>query len=196
MDTEITQHVHPRRRRRLGALLLLSLVSGSLGAGALSLAVFTDTKASSGNIFTTGTVVLGVAPTSAVLTSPNMLPGDVVNGTIVVSNTGTAALRYAMTSAWVDGPAPSLSTQMVLAIEPKTGASCVFDASALYNATASLAKIGDPTQGGQAGDRTLAAGVSETLCFQMTLPLGTGNTYQNKTTTGTFTFAAEQTANN
>jgi hypothetical protein len=56
--------------------------------------------------------------------------------------------------------------------------------------------IGDPTQGGQAGDRTLAAGSSETLCFKASLSLGTTNAYQGATSTYTFTFAAEQTANN
>jgi hypothetical protein len=48
----------------------------------------------------------------------------------------------------------------------------------------------------QAGDRALAGGTSENLCFRATLPLTTGNTFQNASTSVTFTFAAEQTANN
>jgi hypothetical protein len=56
--------------------------------------------------------------------------------------------------------------------------------------------IGDSAAGQQTGDRTLAAGGSEVLCLQVSLPSATGNTYQAKTTTATFTFDAEQTTNN
>ncbi len=193
---QTTQHAHPRRRRRLAALLLLSLVSGSIGAGALSLAVFTDLRAVAGNAFTTGTVILGVNPASALLTSANMLPGDNVNGSLVVSNTGTAALRYAMTSAWTNTDAKSLMTQMTVTVKT-LGTSCaLFDGTSVYTGPANGALFGSPTQGDQAGDRVLNAGTNETLCFRASLPLGTGDTFQNATTTGTFTFAAEQTANN
>ena len=61
---------------------------------------------------------------------------------------------------------------------------------------ASGAGFGNPAAGAQAGDRTLAAAANETLCFRVTLPSGTGNAYQSATTTTTFTFDAEQTANN
>ena len=56
--------------------------------------------------------------------------------------------------------------------------------------------IGNPASGADAGDRVIAAASSETLCFRLTLPIGTGNAYQGATTTTTFTFDAEQTANN
>ena len=56
--------------------------------------------------------------------------------------------------------------------------------------------IGNPAQGAQTGDRTLNAGASETLCFNVSLPLSTGNAYQALSTTATFAFDAEQTANN
>jgi hypothetical protein len=60
----------------------------------------------------------------------------------------------------------------------------------------SLAFFGDPTQGGQAGDRTLALSASERLRFKATLPLDTDNTYQGTTCTVAFVFDAEQTASN
>ena len=58
--------------------------------------------------------------------------------------------------------------------------------------------IGDPTQGADAGDRTLPAtgADNEDLCFNVELPSTTGNAFQGLTTTATFTFAAEQTVNN
>ena len=59
---------------------------------------------------------------------------------------------------------------------------------------ASLA-VGSNAQGAQAGDRVPAAVTNETLCFKVTLPLSTGNAFQDLSTTVTFTFDAEQTAN-
>jgi hypothetical protein len=66
----------------------------------------------------------------------------------------------------------------------------------VYTGALSAAAFGDPSQGGQAGDRTLAGGANEDLCFAWSLPLASGNGYQGATTTTTFTFNAEQTANN
>jgi hypothetical protein len=42
----------------------------------------------------------------------------------------------------------------------------------------------------------LAAGASEVLCFRVSLPLSTGDTFQGANSDATFSFAAEQTANN
>jgi hypothetical protein len=58
------------------------------------------------------------------------------------------------------------------------------------------ASFGNPAQGAQAGDRVLAGGASELLCFQVSLPLSTNNTFQGATSLATFTFDAEQTLNN
>lgn len=56
--------------------------------------------------------------------------------------------------------------------------------------------IGNANAGAQAGDRSLNAAAAEILCFQVSLPTATGNGFASTTTTATFTFAAEQTANN
>ena len=56
--------------------------------------------------------------------------------------------------------------------------------------------VGDNTTGAQAGDRTLAAAATEYLCFQVSLPLSTSNSFVSAATTATFTFDAEQTKNN
>src|SRR5437868_2144456 len=66
-----------------------------------TLAVFTDSKAIAGNAFDTGTISLGVSPTTAAMTFSNMLPGDATAGTAltVTNNTGSSALRYAVTSS-------------------------------------------------------------------------------------------------
>ena len=86
----------------------------------------------------------------------------------------------------------TLPTDSQLAV--KTGA-CAGTTS-VYSGTLNSAAIGDPTQGAQAGDRTLASGANEQLCFAWSLPLATADAFQGATTTTTFTFAAEQTQNN
>jgi len=190
MDTMTPPHEHPRRRRRLAALLALALVSGSLGAGALSLAIFTDSQAVTGNAFSTGTIDISTTPATALFSVSNMMPGDTSSQAIQVNNAGTGALRYAISTAVVSG-AP-LAAQ--LRLEIFAGATCT--GTALYSGALNAAAVGSAAQGANTGDRALAGGTNESLCFKATLPLSTDNTFQNTSTSVTFTFDAEQTANN
>ena len=190
MDTMAPSHEHPRRRGRLTALLALALVSGSLGAGALSLAIFTDSQAVTGNAFATGTIDISTTPATALFNVSNMMPGDTNSQTIQVNNAGTGALRYAISTAVVSGP--TLAAQIQLDIY--AGATCT--GTALYSGALNVAAVGSNAQGPDAGDRALAGGANETLCFKATLPLSTGNAFQDTSTDVTFTFDAEQTANN
>jgi len=176
--------------------LTLGLLAGSVVAVSGSLAIFTSAPTLGGNAFTTGTVILGLNPVTALLTSANMMPGDTVAASLVASNTGTAQLRYAMTSSSTNADGKGLMNQIILTIKT-LGTSCaVFDGTMLYSGVLSAAAFGNPAQGAQAGDRTLNAAATETLCFQANLPVGSGNAFQGATTTTTFTFSAEQTANN
>jgi spore coat-associated protein N len=196
----VTDRTHPTHSHglRVGLLgiLAVGLIAGSVGAGALSLALFTSTAASSGNAFTSGTVVIGVTPASTAITATNMMPGDTVNGSLTVSNTGTAQLRYAMSSASTNTDTKSLRDQLQLTVK-SAGTSCTaFDGTSLFSGALSAAAFGSVTAGQQTGDRTLNAGANEVLCFRVTLPAATGNAFQGASTTATFTFDAEQTANN
>ena len=191
-ETDTTEVEQRKRRRRRGLIvLLLGLSLASLGAGAFSLAIFTDTAASSGS-FTTGTVDLTTNP-STLFTVTAMMPGDTGSATLTVGNNGTGQLRYAMSTAATNADGKSLRDQLTLTI--KAGA-CPGAGAALYSGALSAAAIGSNAQGANAGDRTLNAGTSEQLCFAWSLPLATGNAYQGAATTATFTFDAEQTANN
>jgi hypothetical protein len=101
-----------------------------------------------------------------------------------------------MSSSSTNADGKGLATQMTLTIKT-LGTSCAtFDGTSIYTGSLSAAAFGSNAQGAQAGDRTLAAGASETLCFRASLPLSSGNGYQNATTTTPFTFDSEQTANN
>ncbi len=180
------------RGHRRGILaLLLGLTTVSLGAGMFSLAIFTDTSASTGT-FASGTIDIVSSPTVA-FTVTAMVPGDTNTQALTIDNAGTAPLRYALTSVATN----PLGDTLTLTVKT-LGTSCAaFDGTSVLAAAAlDGAAIGSPTQGANAGDRNLAAATSEVLCFRVSLPLATGNGLQGATSAATFTFDAEQTANN
>jgi predicted ribosomally synthesized peptide with SipW-like signal peptide len=193
-----------RRRRRLLGLLIAALGLVSLSAGQLSLAVFTDQETVAG-AFSSGSVILDDVKIDALtLSTAGMVPGDTVTDDVVVENDGSVQLRYALSTSSTNPDAKALRDALTLTVKEidatTPGTPCNdFDGVSVLAATvlgASGAGFGSPGVGPQAGDRVLAAGANETLCFRVTLPSGTGNGYQAATTTTTFTFDAEQTANN
>jgi hypothetical protein len=196
------QHRSARLGRRTRQILLvatIALSTASVGAGAYTLAIFTSGATNASNAFTVGTIAIGVSPASALVTFAGMLPGDSTTGTLTVSNSGNSTFRYALTTAATNPDAKALRDQMTLVIRTRdtnTAACTNFNGTSLYSGTLANGAFGDPTAGAQAGDRTLAGAGSEILCFQATLPSATGNAFQGATSTATFTFSAEQTANN
>lgn len=193
-------------RKLTASILVLGLFGGLVSLSVVAL--FTDTASVGSNTFTTGTVDITTSPVSALITFSNMAPGDKVTNPITVTNAGSLALRYAVSSTADDTDLKGLRAQLDLrvwdeAVEADAGTTCnaTPPATLLYGpgdlgSSPAIAIFGSATSGPQAGDRALAAAASEVLCFQAELPLSTGNAYQNATTTATFTFDAEQTANN
>ena len=190
-------------RKILTSLMIIAVLAVLVTAGAM--AVFTDQQTNPDNVFTTGTVILGIDPATAMFTVSNMTPGDVEYGGLEVTSDGSLELRYAMTTT-ADNTS-TLDEQLDLTIDVVTGpgvdaiwytADDVVGEANIYgpDGVLSSAFFGDPAQGAQAGDRTLASGTSERLRFNATLPLDTGNSYQGTTCTVAFVFDAEQTANN
>jgi hypothetical protein len=173
----------------LAALLGLTVVG--LGAGAFSLAVFTDTAASTGS-FASGTIDITSSPAVAYNVAA-MMPGDASTATMTIANAGTAQLRYAMSTT----ATTALGAALQLTVKTQGTSCAAFDGTTVLAATPlSGAAIGSNTQGAQAGDRVLAAAANEVLCFRVSLPLASANTLQGLTSAVTFTFDAEQTANN
>jgi hypothetical protein len=186
-------------RKRVLALFFSALAALSLTAASFSLGLWTDLATVGGNTFTAGTVDISTSPTSAVIGLSPIMPGDTVNGTLTVNNAGTAQLRYAMSSSSTNTDAKALRDGITLTVKLRDVAAdaCTdFDGTSLYTGTLAAAAFGSSATGAQAGDRTLAGAVSEKLCLRATLPLSAANSYQGGATTTTFTFDAEQTANN
>jgi spore coat-associated protein N len=187
-------------RRRVLLLLGAALAAVSVTATSFSLGLWTDTATVGGNTFTAGTIDISTSPASAVIGLSPMMPGDTVNGTLTVNNAGTAQLRYSLSSSSTNADGKALRDGITLTIKLRDVAAdaCVdFDGTSVYTGTLAAAAFGQATPPGpQAGDRTLAGAASEKLCLRATLPITAANSYQGGTTTTTFTFDAEQTANN
>jgi hypothetical protein len=185
------------------AIIIPALLAAAMGTSAL--AMFTDTGSVSNNAFVRGTGDVSTTPNTSLVTFSNMPPGDSVVDDITVANNGSLEARYAVTSTTTEN---TLAAQLDLTIwdeaeEGDSGTACnttppvtVLYGPAELGSTTGVSVIGNPAPGFQAGDRTLAAGASEVLCFLVSLPLSTGNSFQGLTTTLTFDFAAEQTTNN
>jgi hypothetical protein len=197
----------------LSRILLAFLVTGVVAAslGVASNAIWTDSDPVAGNTFSTGTLSLTTSPTSAIWTAVSAgAPGDRATGSLTVTNGGTLELRYAVTGSNTNA---TLAAAMNLRIGLRGGASCDFpyhntdgttttltdDTQLIATTWDTTALIGNPAQGQDpapgGGDRTLAPG-SEVLCFGVVLPTNASNALQGQSNTATFTFAAEQTANN
>lgn len=182
-----TTHEHPRRRRRFAALVGFALLTASLGAGALSLALFTDTE-SAGGSFTAGKIDL--TTNKAVLFSvTGLMPGDTVPADIVVTNSGTESLRYAISTTDDNSALADALTVSVYANNDCSG-------TALATGAFGGSLLGSSTAGQNDGDRTLAGSSSETLCFAVSLPKEAPTTLESTSASVTFVFDAEQTRNN
>ncbi len=191
-------------KKLLVVVIVVASLAGLIGAAA---AFFTDTKVGGDNVFTSGTVILNTSPITGTITLLNMAPGDEFTVPVTVTNAGSLPLRYAVTSvATDDGKALMGQLDLAIKFHATSAAGCdeagfpLFGESIRANgdlgSLVGLNVIGDPAEGDDTGDRTLAASDLEVLCLNIKLPDATGNAFQAATTTATFTFAAEQTANN
>jgi hypothetical protein len=131
-------------------------------------------------------------------------PGETVTSRQVVVNDDRQTLRYALTSASGDHDRKGVRDILHVTIRTAdrgsgSAATCEhFDGTLLYDGPlgATTAGFGDAAMGGHPGDRLLAPGQRETLCFEVTMPIETGNEYQGATTFTTWTIDAEQEAGN
>lgn len=205
------------QRRLVPALLVLFLALATL-AVTVTGALFTDTQTVSNSI-ATGEVTLSVTSNNPLPWSITaMAPGDTDGPVgVPVANSGSLELRYAITSTETTGTTPDLAGQLDLWIwdesaeagllsltdtpgvceaTPADAPTFLYAQGPLGQASSTINLVGDPTAGSHGGDRTLAAGANELLCFYLELPTGTGGTYEGLTTGVDVAFEAEQTANN
>jgi len=188
----------------ISRIMLVLLVTGVVAAslGVASNAIWTDSQDVDANVFSTGTINISTDPITELVKFEGMAPGDEVTGAITVTNAGSLELRYAVTSTTDEN---TLAAQLDMTIKSGVttctnggfgGSGTVIYGAGDLGSMAGVNVIGDPTQGEDGGDRTLAASADEDLCFNVKLPTSTGDAFQGLDTTATFAFAAEQTSSN
>jgi predicted ribosomally synthesized peptide with SipW-like signal peptide len=193
--TRLTR-LHRLRRmdsRSLRILLSLGMVVG-LGATG-TFAAWTDSVAVTGTTIQTGTIDLKVnnLDTVTTFTSMNistMVPGNTTAGVVTVKNGGTAPLKYYVDASASNADGKGLGAALVAKV---TGDAATTGSSPTVTCGGS-ALSGTSTAFGSnlvssSTPRQLAAGASETLCFQATLPSSAASSLQNATTNITFTFS-------
>lgn len=193
----------PRKRLsksgKVRAVLALGTVVG-LGTVA-TLAAWSDTGSATGS-FSTGTLVLqlnGVhgGPTAiTALSMSNATPGTTIYALLPVNNAGSIPFTYGWTTTSTNGTdaTPLNANLNWSAVTLGTNASCT---STTYAAAAAIpASYLSPTTTLSAAPavsgRTLAAGATENLCFQVTLPAAAPAGVQGRTTVATLAFTANQ----
>lgn len=174
--------------RRIRTALAIGPLVALSWAGAH--AAFTDSVAATSS-FSTGSVVIQandqtgtVAFTS--LSMSGMTPGAVKYASLKITNGGTLDFNYAM-AAGTTGDA-ALASGLASGVKVVGSSTC--DATA-YTASSTTAYTEAAGLASAAiSSRSLAGGVSEFLCFKVSLPSGASNALQGLTTNATFTFTA------
>ncbi|MBP1759269.1 MAG: hypothetical protein H6Q63_186 [Firmicutes bacterium] len=103
------------KKRILVSLATMGIVATLVGGA--TFAIFTDQSTNASNTFTAGTleVEAGAQNTQGVVLT-NMAPGDTIDGTFVVTNTGTLELRFD-TTANISGTIFEGTTPAVVTID-------------------------------------------------------------------------------
>lgn len=173
-------------------VLSLGVVVG-LGATG-TFAAWTDSVAVTGTSISSGSIDLKVngLDTVTTFTSMNvstMVPGNSTAGVVTVRNSGSAPLKYYVDAAASNGDGKGLGAALVAKV---TGDGVTTGSSPTVTcAGTALAGTGTSFTSNlvtSASPRLLAAGASETLCFQATLPSNAASSLQSATTNIQFNF--------
>jgi spore coat-associated protein N len=188
---------HPRRT--VGALaVVLAAVGITVGSGAN----FTARAANPANTFTAGTLSIdnskgNGSSATAVLSAPNLKPGDSAPGVVDIQNSGSLAGAFTLSTGTAsDSTGVSLLGQLDVRIEdcgvwttvnstptaPACGSGKVL--------TASNAKLNGV---GQIDLGSFAASEKHRYKFDVTLPASTDNTFQSKSASIAFNWDAQTT---
>jgi len=157
-----------------------------------TLAYLASSVQSTPNQFSAGTVhVANSLAMGATLSMDNLIGGDNFDAQLDIANSGTLSLIYALSTSRTGSAA--LATTLQLTIRAKTTNPCASrDGAILYSGDLAAAIIGDPAHGIQAGDRVLASGATESLCFTVALPTSAVPSLIATNAAATFVFTAEQ----
>jgi hypothetical protein len=167
-----------RRNRKVLAPLATLLVAGAIAVG--SGASFTSTSVNPGNLYATGTLTQSNSNADeAIFNMTNLKPGDVLEGQVTITNTGSLPAAFTLTEV---GAVNGFETpgNLTLVVTDASDSSEVFSGTF---GTMSPEALG-----------VFAAGEARTYEFDVTLNAAAGNEEQAKQATATYRWDAIQTA--
>ncbi len=153
---------------------VLSIGAVSLFIGAATFATFTASATNSGNVFTTGNLVLSTSNSSGFISASNMKPGDTVNATLNVINGGSLNMTYNGTAA---GTNPTLDPYLEVSVYDTSNSTIIAGPTGVNSLVIP--------------NRNVNHGLQDQLTFHVQL-LDAGNTVQNQTSNVTFNFSGSQ----
>lgn len=215
LDEMINPAPAPRDRARRRRLWTTVIIVGLAAVGATTLttsAIFTDGDSTSATIQTGNVNLVLGSPTQFAFAPQNLAPGSSTFVPLTVSNTGSLALRYAISYSGAAGTGTgtgNLTDVLELRMYALPAALCTqagTDVATTINNTGAAVNnwpavpadlVGSPAVGAQTGDRAISGGNNtEPLCARVDFPIGAGNEYQDTSATLKLQFDAEQTLNN
>ena len=191
-------------RYLIAGIALVGVAGAGIGSIASS-ALFTDTESTTAATITSGTIAITAGGDyNSYFPTSSMMPGDDKYGIITIAN-GNGAARLSSTANWsvANALTTDLEIRMVSATSTSTCTSSTDFSSPLNSvvkpassSATSFAMFGSATAGDQTGDQTLAVNTTYYYCVNVKMPTSMPTAAQGDTSDLTFTFNAEQTANN
>jgi len=171
--------VRPRRYRVLVPLAGLAAAAAlAVGSGA----DFTSNSVNSANAYSTGTLTQSNSKAgAAVFNLPSAKPGDTVNGSVTITNSGSLPATFKLTETATNGFTTKSNLKLTIT---ESG-----NATPLWTGT-----FGELTTAGALDLGNFTAGQARTFVFSVTLAQSADNTEQGKTATATYSWDAVQTA--
>lgn len=167
-----------RRNRKVLAPLATLLVAGAIAVG--SGATFTAQSTNPNNMYATGTLTMSNSREGeAIFNMDNLKPGDSLEGSVTIANTGSLPATYTLTEQDADnGFVTDSNLQLVVT-----------------DVTDTPAEVFSGTFGSMASEDLglLDAGEAREYEFVVTLDPAAGNDEQGRTATATYVWDAVQT---
>ena len=169
-----------RSRKRLIVPLAGLLIAAAVTVG--SGADFVANSVNSANAFSTGTLTQSNSKSgSAIFNAANLKPGDTLNGTVTITNSGSLPADFALTENATNGFVTKADLGLVIT---RAGS-----ATPVWSGT-----FGDLTAAGPLKLGTFAPGEARDYTFSTTLVQSASNAEQGKTASATYTWNSTQTA--
>jgi hypothetical protein len=172
----MSESPRPRRTRKVLVPLTTLLAAGAITIG--SGASFTSHSENAANQYKAGTLLQTNSKAGAIFNVSNLKPGDTVNGTVTITNSGSLPASFSLTETATNGFVTPSNLQLTV----KDGTTTVYSGTFGGLGTKAL------------GTTTWAAGESHTYSFSVTLAGTASNDEQGKSATATYSWDSVQGA--